>query len=184
MTTNWITFFKGYQVEMGMSIVKRIAHLLNWAADKDPEAIIPYNIVCRFIMGFDFTPKMGNQKVNEIRRSLSRARPILQDKYKRDLKNVSGVGVRATSRAHGGIDVVKSTTGAAVKRVNSATQSLARNAKLVDPEKLPTQGPDKVYSDWYKKQVSPAIRMLASDERILKLLPPVVAPVKTTENTE
>jgi hypothetical protein len=181
--SNWIQFFKNYQVESGMSIVKRIAHLLDWAANKDSEAIIPYNIICRFIMGFDFTPKMNNQKVDEIRSSLSRARPVLQEKYKRDLKNVSGVGARATNRSHGGIDVVKSTTGNAVKRVNSATAALTRNAKLIDPEKLPTQGPDKVYTDWYKKQVSPAIRMLTSDDRILKLLPPVVAPVKETANT-
>lgn len=166
---NWSTFFRGYKCDEKMTTAQRIAHLLNWAADHGPGVLIPYNIILKYIMGFEHTPRMGNEEVETLRRKLSSVRPHLQKTYSRDLKNVTGVGARATTDS---LDLVKQSMPANVRRVNSSHAALKRNAELVDVAKLPASGPDKSWRDWYIKTVPPALKALQSDERIAKLLPP------------
>jgi len=172
-SSDWVLFFRHYKVDATMSLAQRIAHLLDWAAKKGVGVLIPYNVICRHIMGYNYTPRMNNEEVDGIRRKLSSARPHLQKKYKRDLRNVSGVGARATVDS---IDLVKTSLPGNVRRVNSAHAALARNAELVDVAKLPEHGPDKAWKDWFQKTVSPAIKALSNDDRIAKLLPPAPEP--------
>ena len=82
---------------------------------------------------------------------------------------LSGLGVRATVDD---LDVVKTTTVTVVARVNSAHNALKANAALVNPNRLP-EGSDKA---WYVRTVSPAIKALTDDPRMLKLLPPAPSP--------
>jgi len=82
---------------------------------------------------------------------------------------VSGIGARATTDS---TDVVKSTMPAAVRRVNSAHAALTSAAKLVDVTELPRTGADRGWTEWYGRTVTPALKALASDERITRLLPP------------
>jgi len=178
-TINWGAFFKGFKMDMTMSIPARGAMLLAWAADKSAGTIIPYNIMLKYIMGYDHTPRTSSEEVESLRRKISSMRPILQDKYKRDMRNVSGVGARATVDD---LDVVKSSMPGNVRRVNSAHKALARNAELVRIDRLPSSGPDKQWRDWYSQSVSPAIKALRSDERIKGLLPP--APVKPVKKDD
>ena len=75
------------------------------------------------------------------------------------------MGVRATVDD---LDVVRTTTVNVVQRVNSAHSALKANVALVSVSKLP-EGSDK---RWFQSTVSPAVRMLTDDPRMLKLLPP------------
>ena len=175
--SNWATFFKGFKLPHVAgkpnklpSIVQRIAYLLDWVAKRAPYQYVPYNVVFREINQLTVTPRMSNQDVARLRDKMSAVRPVLQRLYKRDLKNLSGVGIRATVDD---LDVVRTTTGAAVRRVTSAHDALKRNAGLVSAAKLP-DGPDKA---WFVRTVSPAIRALTDDPRMAKLLPP--APTST-----
>lgn len=173
VSQNWDTFFRGFQMDMELSIPKRIALLLDWSAKKSPGTIVPYNIVQKHIMGFSHTPQMRTEAVQELRRKFASVRPLLQDKYKRDLFHLSGVGVRATT---GDLDVVKTSLPGNVRRMNSARAALSKNVALVDAKKLPTSGPDRQITEWFMKVVSPAVRALATDERFERLLPPAAAP--------
>jgi hypothetical protein len=169
---DWAEFFKGYKLDdalASLSLAKRTAHLLDWAARKGPGTLIPYNVILKGIMGYAHTPRIGNEEVDRFRHGpLGGARKYLQQQYKRDLKN-AGVGARATVD---GLDVVKSVLPANVRRVNSAHAALGRAAKLVDPARLPAAGPDRAWVEWYARTVSPALKALAADDRIAKLLPP------------
>ena len=130
---------------------------------------MPYNVIYREINGLEATPRVDNENVAIMRKKLAGVRPLLQKLYKRDLKNLSGLGVRATVDD---LDVVKTTTVTVVARVNSAHNALKANAALVNPNRLP-EGSDKA---WYVRTVSPAIKALTDDPRMLKLLPPAPSP--------
>lgn len=176
--TNWNTFFKGFKLphppgkpDKQLPTNHRIAFLLHWAREKGPGLVVPYNIILKFIMGFEHTPRTSNEEVELLRKKMSSVRPILQGKYKCDLKTVPGVGARATTDD---LDTLKNTTVNAVKRVKSAHEALKRNTSNIDASKLPTSGPDKEWRDWYSQSVSPALKALGNDERIAKLLPPAM----------
>lgn len=174
--TDWKKFFANFKLphppgkpDKLPPIKHRIAFLLDYVAKRAPYNFVPYNVVYKEIMGLEATPRMSNEDVARLRGKLSAVRPLLQQLYKRDLKNLSGFGVRATVDD---LDVVKTTTHAAVARFNSAGNALKKNAALVNPEKLPA-GPDK---NWFTNAVRPAVRALVDDPRILKLLPPPSSP--------
>ena len=67
-------------------------------------------------------------------------------------------------------------------RVNSAHEAMKATAALVDDTKLPRLGPDKSWTEWFGRTVSPALRALALDGRIAKLLPPAAS--KTVDEAE
>ena len=184
---NWDTFFTGFKLphppgkpDKQLPISHRVAFLLDWAAKRDPEALVPYNIVLKTIQGLVTTPRMSSPDVERMRQQIPRARPILQGTYHRDLVNVSGVGVRATT---GDLDVVKRVLPGTVRKVNRAHESLRRTAALVDVAKLPATGPDRGHREWMIRTVSPALKALKSDERIANLLPPAPPTPTTTEGT-
>jgi hypothetical protein len=180
--SNWNVFFKGMklphppgQPDKQLSIARRIAFVLNWTAERAPNILIPYNVVLREIMGFTHTPRLGGKEVDAIRKKLASSRPILQEEYKRDLHNVSGLGCRATT---GALDVAKHTTPRIVGRLRSDRDALRKNAALVNVAKLPETGPDKGVRDWFVKTVSPMVKLLSTDARFDKLLPPPSAEPK------
>jgi hypothetical protein len=178
---DWAAFFHGYKLTdalASLSLAKRTAFVLDWAAKRGPGVLIPANVLYKYVMGFSHTPRLKTEDVERFRaNTISAARPVLQGQYKRDLKIVTGVGCRATTDS---LDVVKATLPANVRRVNSAHAGLERAAKLVDPRALPEAGPDKGWTEWFGRAVSPALKALAADERIAKLLPP--APDKAATN--
>lgn len=174
--TDWKRFFAGFKLphpegkpDKQLPLGHRIAYLLDYAAKKAPYNFVPYNVIYREINGLEATPRVDNENVAIMRKKLAGVRPLLQKLYKRDLKNLSGLGVRATVDD---LDVVKTTTVTVVARVNSAHNALKANAALVNPNRLP-EGSDKA---WYVRTVSPAIKALTDDPRMLKLLPPAPSP--------
>jgi hypothetical protein len=178
--SDWKRFFQGFKLphppgkpDKMLPLGHRIAFLLDWAAKKAPYNFVPYNVVYKEINGLEATPRTTNEDVTRMRRLLTSVRPLLQRTYKRDIKNLSGFGVRATVDD---LDVVKTTTGAAVRRFNSAGEALKKNAALVNPSKLP-EGSDKA---WFTRTVSPAVNALSNDPRMLKLLPP--GPIMTSKS--
>jgi len=182
--SDWKKFFHGFKLphpsgkpDKMLPLVFRIAYLLDWVAKKAPYNFVPYNVVYKEANALDATPRSSNEDVARLRTKLSSCRPILQKLYKRDLKNLSGIGVRATVDD---LDVVKTTTRTAVRRFNSAGEALKKNAALVNPNKLP-EGADK---SWFTRTVSPAVKALTTDDRMLKLLPPAPAPKAKPESSE
>lgn len=163
--SNLDAIFRSFKLPESMSISNRIAFVLDWAAKKGPGTVIPYNIIYKHVYGVPNTPSTSNKDVVMLRKKLASARPILQKKYNRQLKSVAPLGARATTDS---LDVVRSNIPSDVRRVNSAHAALQRTAKLVDVAKLP-EGADKSY---YVRTISPALKALASDERLAKLLPP------------
>ena len=114
---DWGAFFKSYKLTdalSSLSLSKRAAHALDWTATRAPGVVVPYNVVLKVVMGYSHTPRLGNEEVERFRSgALGDARRHLRSQYRRDLKSVSGVGVRATVD---GLDVVKSTLPASVQK--------------------------------------------------------------------
>lgn len=165
-TKGWNTKIRAYKHDEKLTQIQRIAHFLNWGAVHLPNQTFPYNIICKAIMGYGHTPRVNNEEVDATRRRTSMARRVLQQKFKRDLKSIPGVGARATVDS---IDVVKATLPGRVSRVNSAVKGLQESAALVDVNKLPAKSAERV---WFENHITPGIKALTTDERIQRLLPP------------
>jgi hypothetical protein len=175
IVSDWKKFFIGYKLphppgkpDKQVPLMHRVAHVLDWVARKAPGQVVPYNVIYKEINGLDVMPRMSNDDVQRLRARFAGLRGLLRKMYKRDLVHVSGVGLRATVDDD---DVVRTTTPAAVRRYNSATEGLKSNAALVNVANL-SEGRDKT---WFTRAVSPAIKALSSDDRLLKLLPPAPA---------
>ena len=183
IVSDWKKFFIGYKLphppgkpDKQVPLMQRVAHLLDWAAKKAPGVVVPYNVIYKEINGLDQMPRMSNEEVQRLRTKFSGLRQLLRKMYKRDLKHVSGVGLRATVDD---IDVVRTTTPQAVRRFNSAAEALKSNVALVNVAKLP-EGSDK---SWFVRAVSPAVKALSSDDRLLKLLPPAPSASTTVDSS-
>lgn len=181
---NWKHFFSDFKMphpkgkpDKQPPLTHRVAHVLDWAARKNPGAMVPYNVLYMVIMGLERLPLSNNEDVERLRKRLPASRPILQRLYKRDIYNLSGVGVRATVD---GVDIVKTRLEASVRRVVSAHENLNRTAALVDVAKLPEHGPNKGCREFFVKTVSP-IKQLS--DRIARLALPPAPAAKTPSDT-
>lgn len=128
------------------SLVRKIAHFLDWCAKNRPKEFIPYNQITFRIIGLKHMPRMQNSDVVLVQHSMSRVRPILQTEYKRTLISAPGVGVRATADN----DDLVIAVAKSVRKMERDASRTAQLINMVDPAKL-SDGP---WKEWYQRQIS------------------------------
>lgn len=131
------------------SLVKKVAHFLDWCAKNRPKEIIPYNQIAFRVLGLKHMPRMQNSEVLLVQNSVSRARPILLDKYDRGLVAAPGIGVRATVDD---IDMVMNPLAQSVRRLERDSARAAQLFNKVDPTKIPDTEENIPWKEWYIRQ--------------------------------
>lgn len=133
----------------GEALVQKIAHFLDWASETKPKEVIPYNQITRSVYDLKQMPRLMNNEVVLVQRSMSRVRAVLINKYKRSLVSVPGIGCRATVDD---ADIVTTELAKNVRRIEKDSQRVAQIYSLVDPAKLPSTEEFKPWKDWFHRQ--------------------------------
>lgn len=123
-----------YEIDLGMSRTKRLAHYLDWAAKNLPRQWLQYNILWQSINGFKTLPRLDSKEVEIVKGSMPGVRKVLLNVYQRGMVTARGVGVRATTDdadllVH---DVTQRSQGVA-NAINKFTQVV----NLVNPSNIP-----------------------------------------------
>jgi hypothetical protein len=143
--------FSDYEPVEEKTLAKRIAHFLNWCAENRAKEVIPLNQIASTLFGLKQMPRMTNDAVVLVQKTMSRVRPILIEKYKRSLVSVPGIGVRATVDS---ADIVKTELAKNVRRMDLAAARTAQVFNLVDPAQLPNTEEFKPWKEWFNRQLS------------------------------
>jgi len=147
---------------------KSVAHFLDWAAKHQPQKYYSWGFVTRVVMGLASTPRENSQSTQLIRKTASRARKYLIESYGRELENLSGIGVRATT---GSLDVLKGRLIERKKTFDRAAAGLQQTAALVNTSEIPNTAENKPLKAWFETTVSPNLKRLNDVQKALALPP-------------
>lgn len=151
-----------FKPDVKMSLPRRIAQYLDWAAQKAPGRPVSYQMLTKVC---EFTPRMPTEKdkrIDTVKRAVKRAKPVLMDEYGRGVVSHPGFGIRATIDSE---DVARTQMEVDARRITSAvkaadrTRSLIKMSEIKDKELKARVG-----------TVNSAIRVLVSPEVMGKLL--------------
>lgn len=147
------------------SRAQRIAFYLNWAASELPLQYQPFNVIVQAINDYGRLPRMDDNQVSAVRRSLASVRRIVQRTYQRDL-DVGGGGVRATVSDEDAAGVVLPKK---MKRLRSAKNAVVTTHSLIDPAQIK----DPRIKAYLNRSVRDVVKLIGSEDFDRKLLPPV-----------
>jgi hypothetical protein len=154
-----------YRFDPKMSRSQRLAHFLNWLAERAPYTVAAPNLALQAIMGYARTPNQNKDEVKLLTNSISAAREILMREYKRGLFVMRGVGMRATVDDQDCADTQQRRN---VQRLMGAHRKVKETSRIIDPAKIED---DKLRS-WIKGGVANALKSLDAEGRLDRLLPP------------
>lgn len=147
------------------SRAQRIAFYLNWSATELPLQYQPFNVIVQAINDYGRLPRMDDNEVAAVRRSLASVRRITQLTYQRDL-DVGGGGVRATVSDEDAAGVVLPKK---MKRLRSAKNAVVATHSLIDPASIK----DPRIKAYLNKSVRDVVKLIGSEDFDRKLLPPM-----------
>lgn len=154
---------KKFPLDVSMSVPKRMANCLVWAATACPGQFIPLNYLLQATMGYGRTPAINTKEVEQLKTRMYQVRKVLMNDYKLDMVTERGVGVRATFSSE---DVAKHTLPKKVKRFENSRRSVEGTLQIVDSSKIQ----NKELKSWVNG-LSPAFKALANSDLVKKLLP-------------
>lgn len=154
---------RSYKGLEGVSRAHRVAHAINFVAEKAPDTPIPPNVLTMMVYGYQHKPRMGTEEVNGVWHSISSARPILHEKYKRTVFIVKGMGVRAASSDNDGAE---HGLDAAANRLVSAERALRSARSTIDANKVTNESK----RSWIRKDIDSVLKVMASDGLMARLL--------------
>lgn len=154
-----------YRLDPKMSRSQRLAHFLDWLAQRAPYTVVPPNIALQAIMGYARTPSVNKDEVKLLQNSVSAAREIMLKEYQRGLVVFKRIGMRGTVDDQDCADTQQRRN---VQRLMGAHRKVKETARIIDASKIED---DKLRS-WIKGGVANAMRALDADARLDKLLPP------------
>lgn len=160
-----------YRFDPKMSRGQRLAHFLDWLAQRAPYTFVPANIALQAIQGYARTPAATNDEVKLLAKSVTNARRIMLKEYKRGLFVLPKVGMRGTVDDQDCADTQQRKN---VERLMGAHMTVKATSRIIDANKIKD---DKLRS-WIKGGVAQAMRALDADGRLDKLLPPPKDPEK------
>lgn len=155
-----------------------VAHFLDWAAKHHPNQFVSWGTVTRIATGRSSTPRESSQDVKSIRRSASRVRRLLITDYNREMENLPGVGVRATT---GSLDVIKTRVTVRQRQFETAAAGLQATAGLVDLASIPNTSETKPVKEWFENKMQPQLKKLEVLQRALAL-PEALQPSKHSDD--
>jgi len=123
-----------YTVDLKMSVPRRVAHFLDWAALHHPLRCWSAPEVWQICMQLPRLPRDSEFNRKAMAATAGRSRSILQELYGRTLVTQRGIGFRASV---GSEDVHDNCMPDRIKRAKSALGQLTVTAVFVDAKELP-----------------------------------------------
>ena len=170
-TANVDKIIKGYTPmpqDERTSHYRMIAHFLDWAAKTHPLRYFSWSLITRVVMELSSTPRDNSQSVKLIKGCASRTRKCLIERYGREMENLAGIGVRATT---GSLDVLKGRLVERKKIFDRAAAGLQQTAALVDTAHSPNNAETTPLKQWFDTIVSPSLKRLSDVQKALALPP-------------
>ena len=154
-----------YRFDPKLSRSHRLAHFLDWLAQRAPFTAVPPNIALQAIHGYARTPGPNSDEVRSLwKNAVKKAREILETEYKRGLHVENGVMLATVDDQH----CADTQQRKNVKRLMSATRRVKQTGAIIDPNKIK----DEKLRQWIRGPVASAMRALDAETRLDKLLPP------------
>ena len=144
---------------------RQIAHFLAWATKHLPGEYFSYQEITRAICGYKVGSRVGADLVKVVDNAMSRAKDVLEEKYKLGYFNKRNVGARATI---GSDDITEYTLRPKVSRLASARKAVIKTAAIVPPNGFT----DAANQRFFKTVKSSGLLSSSADAEVLALLPP------------
>lgn len=151
-----------FVIDSSVSVPRRIADFLNWAAMDMPLRIIHYNVLAAFVLQVPSVSENSGQ-YKSVQSAIKRAKKMLMDDYSRGIVSQPGTGIRATIDSD---DLARHQFANDRKRVVNSVRSMDRTNSLINASDMKDQD--------LKKSViraRGAMRLLVSNDVLTKLLP-------------
>lgn len=132
-----------YKVDIAKPLNWRLAMFLDWAAQEMPGRAIPYQHVAKIIMMKSRMPSPDSTEVRQIKSAITRARGILLAHFRRGLRTVDGVGIRATTDD---TDLVKHQVENDVRRLKQVADAVDRSVSVVNASAIKDRDVRKRFS--------------------------------------
>jgi hypothetical protein len=158
-----------YRLDSTKRIPARIAHFLDFAAERWPRRPLPHNVVLMFVMGFDRVPSMNDTDIKHMKSAIQRAKKILGDVYSRGFVTVKGVGIRATTDAE---DRTEHELIPAGNRLDRAGTKFVAIRSSIDQSEFTTSEHGKALKSYFTGTKEIVRQFRATSETIRALLPP------------
>lgn len=154
-----------YECDPKLSRSHRLAHFLDWLAQRAPFTPVPPAIALQAIQGYARTPPINSDEVRSLwRNSVKSAREILRKDYRRGLDVEDGMMCATVDDQH----CADTQQRKNVKRLISATKRVKETASIIDATKIK----DEKLRNWIRGPVATAMKTLDAESRLDKLLPP------------
>jgi hypothetical protein len=163
------TVVGAYVLDLKLSMTRRIAHFLDWAAVNRPKEFIPYNEILKNVQGYRTLPRLANKEIDVVKSAMSRVRKVLHEEYNRGLLSSPGSGVRATT------DDLDRAKNELTKRARDVVRTSTKFNEVhasIDASKLPTTGTDAAWKVWVKGGAKELASQFTDPNFAKRLLPP------------
>jgi hypothetical protein len=161
--------FNGYKPPEELAPNRRVAHCLNWAAEKFPYQYIQWNIMLKAIHGYRRLPRLDSEQVLHLKKSATAVRKHLLKYHERIMDSEPGMGIRAL------VDDADNLTIAMPKkarRLVSAKNSAEETAAHIDLSAVPDTPEYAPYKKWMKRDMGGILKALERVKFDHRALPP------------
>lgn len=160
------------------SVSGKLAEFLWWVCDRYPRSFVTYEEMAQAVFSLASVAKGGSKQVESLRGAMSRARKLMQEKYKKDIVTMKGVGARAT------VDSADALSTSVMREVGNHERSCKRlqdTVSLINQKELDDliqQAPPelredlRVSRDWFVEHLVKYTKTLQKSTTAIALLPP------------
>jgi hypothetical protein len=158
-----------YRIQEKLSLPKRLAHLLDWAAQHYPGIFIQWNRALQAIQGFATLPSIKSDQVKSLRNRSTEMKKYLWATYTRGVAYHPLLGIRATVDHD---DLLTHEGRKAVRRFDSAGQKVIEVTKGINPALLA-----KDNKEFYQKHLKPLAAAISTAQFAAMLDVPKEEPI-------
>ncbi len=169
MASDIAKVLSSFSPDTSLAVNKRVVQLLEWAAKHAPERYLPLHLCVKAVMGYTHTPRLNNEEVDRLRKSLTSVRRMLEAEHNRELLHQTGIGIRATISSY---DVLKNKMPQRARRLANAHAAALKTAERIDPKTLPATAEAAGWKKWLTKTVQPSLAAINAEATTQLSLPP------------
>lgn len=160
---------KKYATDSSLTVAGRVAHFLNWAADKYPKQFVQYNVLLKAIMGFSHTPRLNTQEVERLKDQMGHVAKLLYKRYGRETIAQPAVGIRASVDS---ADLLVNVAPRKARRLVKARDALVQTKELINLDEVPNLPEYRAYKEWLGKDVNDVLKLVNTEKFTERMLPP------------
>lgn len=161
--TNKQIKLEDFSVDVTLSMPKRIASFLDWAAKVTPGRPVSYQLLTKVCAKTNRLPSENDSRVAVVKNAVSRAKNVLIDEYGRGVVSHPGMGIRATIDSE---DTARTQMETDTRRITSAIRAADRTRSIINVKDIK----DKELKNRVNS-VNNVIKVLVSQDVMTRLLP-------------